>query len=323
MVAIYARGKILWIRYKYQGKQHCKSLKLLDNRDNRRQAEIIRLETAAKLKRKRQESFAGFVSLGTAYEEFILFKQGDTRNLDVYEAAIKHLIEFYRSDNISIGSVSLADLKELRNVLLKKKLSRNTVYTYFRHLKTFFSFCKDNGYVSHIPVPKISPGKIEKRTIPEETMHRILWYLRVHNYNQWLLIKLYYLTGFRKSELLNLKGEDIDLDRRIIYVNNTKENRIDKFPIYTQLYNLLSQIVISKGNLFNYSPNGLKFWNRMLGRLELTSLYSIHDIRRSFATRMAGKLMPYELNKLMRHKSMQTTLKFYADMDLDDIANKL
>jgi len=47
-----------------------------------------------------------------------------------------------------------------------------------------------------------------------------------------------------------------------------------------------------------------------------------HDLRRSFATRWAKVLMPFELAKVMRHSAMQTTNTFYVDTDSADIARK-
>ena len=42
---------------------------------------------------------------------------------------------------------------------------------------------------------------------------------------------------------------------------------------------------------------------------------SAHDLRRSFATRWVPKVMPATLQKLMRHKSIQTTLDYYAEVN--------
>jgi integrase len=40
-----------------------------------------------------------------------------------------------------------------------------------------------------------------------------------------------------------------------------------------------------------------------------------HDLRRTFATRMAGQLRIEETQRLMRHSSPQTTLKYYIEVD--------
>ena len=50
---------------------------------------------------------------------------------------------------------------------------------------------------------------------------------------------------------------------------------------------------------------------------------SAHDLRRSFGNRWARKVMPAVLQKLMRHESIQTTLAYYVDLDVDELAEDL
>jgi integrase len=50
---------------------------------------------------------------------------------------------------------------------------------------------------------------------------------------------------------------------------------------------------------------------------------SAHDLRRSFGTRWAKRFMPAVLQKLMRHSAIETTLRYYADIDADNLAADL
>jgi hypothetical protein len=50
---------------------------------------------------------------------------------------------------------------------------------------------------------------------------------------------------------------------------------------------------------------------------------SAHDLRRSFATRWASKVKPATLQRLMRHASIQTTMGYYVDLDVDEMADEL
>jgi hypothetical protein len=42
---------------------------------------------------------------------------------------------------------------------------------------------------------------------------------------------------------------------------------------------------------------------------------SAHDLRRAFGERWAARLMPAQLKELMRHESIETTLRFYVGTD--------
>ena len=59
------------------------------------------------------------------------------------------------------------------------------------------------------------------------------------------------------------------------------------------------------------------------GDKTLTKYASAHDLRRAFGTRWSKKVMPATLQKLMRHSSIETTLKHYVERTADDVAAEL
>ena len=50
---------------------------------------------------------------------------------------------------------------------------------------------------------------------------------------------------------------------------------------------------------------------------------SAHDLRRSFGTRWASRVKPATLQLLMRHRSIETTMKYYVCQDSDDVTDEL
>jgi integrase len=50
---------------------------------------------------------------------------------------------------------------------------------------------------------------------------------------------------------------------------------------------------------------------------------SAHDLRRSFGSRWAPRVKPLVLQKLMRHTAIKTTLKYYVELDADEVAEEL
>ena len=50
---------------------------------------------------------------------------------------------------------------------------------------------------------------------------------------------------------------------------------------------------------------------------------SAHDLRRSFGERWSQKVMPQALMQLMRHESMETTLKYYVGRNADKVADAI
>jgi integrase len=50
---------------------------------------------------------------------------------------------------------------------------------------------------------------------------------------------------------------------------------------------------------------------------------SAHDLRRSFGDRWATRVMPPVLQQLMRHESIETTMKYYVGRSVDQTASIL
>jgi integrase len=48
-----------------------------------------------------------------------------------------------------------------------------------------------------------------------------------------------------------------------------------------------------------------------------------HDLRRSFGTRWAKRVMPAVLRRLMRHSAIQTTMAYYVELDAAEVADDL
>lgn len=66
--------------------------------------------------------------------------------------------------------------------------------------------------------------------------------------------------------------------------------------------------------------------NVVVGKNKRTSkpkYASAHDLRRSFGTRWAPKVMPTVLQKLMRHENIETTMKFYVHLEAEMLAEAL
>lgn len=323
MATIYKRGKYLWIAWYQEGKVICKSLKLLDTKQNRKLAEEIKLQKELELKRKQFAKATNNLLLSDCMYSFLFEKNLHNNNKSLYQSAFKSFSAFLNNDP-PIKSIDENYLIRFSRYLLEQGKSEVTVQTYLNHLNIFFRWALKKRYIEKVIELKTKVNKKQPRIIPDVDIHKLLWYLRVHNDNQYRIIKFLILTGFRKSEALNLRWEDIDFERNLIYLNNTKARRTDLFPIYNQLKNfLLSFPGKHSGKLFNYSKDGLDFFNRTLKRLNLPP-YSIHDLRRKFGTTLAEKgLTPYELQKLMRHQNIRTTMQYYINIDLQSIAKKM
>jgi len=73
---------------------------------------------------------------------------------------------------------------------------------------------------------------------------------------------------------------------------------------------IISAIGREAGVIVNRTPKAVKY-------------ASAHDLRRAFGTRWARRVKSATLQRLMRHRSIETTHKYYVDLDADEMAEEL
>lgn len=120
-----------------------------------------------------------------------------------------------------------------------------------------------------------------------------------------------------------LQTPEADRDGRVFTVNGLGTGRplTDKrvTRIITRIGKAAGVVVDRRTKKFRETENGK---TRLVER-EVVKYASAHDLRRAFATRWARKVRPTTLQKLMRHAFLETTMRYYVEIDADEIAAEL
>ena len=109
-------------------------------------------------------------------------------------------------------------------------------------------------------------------------------------------LQLVLLTGLRRSEVLGLRWEDVDLVGRTLTVKDTKNHRDHPLPLPDYLAGLLERMPRHGANVFEGS--------RGLSSARRSGVpFCIHDLRRTFATIADSLDIPgYAVKALLNHK---------------------
>ena len=191
------------------------------------------------------------------------------------------------------------NLTEFKNWLTLNKNSEYTVKTYYHKLKTFFNeypeFTQEtvndflqkrienksapttiNLYIYSfkvyatflkldIELPKVKRVQSKIRSYINETeLNDICIKLNVltNNYDKWsLILKFMFYTGLRLKEIVNLKRKDIDLEKNIILVKDTKNGEERLIPFSDKLKSLLENYFKNeqeRKNTFNITKSTVK-----------------------------------------------------------------
>jgi len=210
--------------------------------------------------------------------------------------------------------------------LMESKVSNRSVN---RKLSTLRSFCKwaqRSSYLSNNPMQKIAAPKTEKR-LPNfikqsELSSENSFDFFDTSYNgkrNKLIVELFYQTGIRLSELINLKMNAVTESTIKVLGKRNKERII---PISKQLHQLIDEYISIKNQmelqtqeLFSLQ-NGKKLYPRLVYRIINTYLgivtnadkKSPHVLRHTFATHMLNNGAGLEtLKDLLGHANLSAT----------------
>jgi integrase len=126
-------------------------------------------------------------------------------------------------------------------------------------------------------------------------------------------------TGMRKSELLDLRWEDVDLDQRLICIKNAKNHKKRYIPINDVVHDLFkeqrrrdkaAEHVFPSRRSGKHWKNVDGAWQRAVRRADISN-FRFHDLRHSFASRLVRKGVPIKaVQELLGHGSIIVTMRY-------------
>lgn len=176
----------------------------------------------------------------------------------------------------------------------------------FRHLKAAFNKALEWGYIKKNPFSFVKLLKLPQKTprfIQEKEMNKIPDYLqkRSPNFHDFVLLTLE--TGCRRSQMLFLTDEDMDLKNGFIRIRG-KGNKERIIPLTGEAKELLTKHM-KQGRIFPYWTAGWvsKKWKQVVK--ELGFPYRFHDIRHTTASWLAIKGVPIKIiQELLGHTNI-------------------
>lgn len=256
-----------------------------------------------------------------------------------YAKDIESFLEFTLVD-------SEADLREIthQNIrgwiveLVNNSHSNRTVNRKLSALRTFFKWAQKNSILTADPMLKIKGPKQEKR-LPEFVKEEEIELEQLDQLfpdgftglRDRLIIEVFYQTGIRLSELINLKQGDLENHslkvlgkrnkERIIPITQELEKQLQEYlesPVYKEA-NIDFIFVTDKGRKMypKFVYRKVKYYLSMLTNLNKRSP---HVLRHTFATHMLNNGAGLEtLKEVLGHASLSAT-QVYTHNSFDQIA---
>lgn len=181
-----------------------------------------------------KESFLEYLELEKNYsDKTVISYESDLREFEGYLKGVSEDLDLLAVDADLVRGwvVSLMD-RGFASTSVNRKLSS---------LRSFYHYLLKRGYVTVDPVAKVQGPKVKKPLpvfVKEADMDRLLDQVDFgsgfEGVRDRLIIEMFYLTGMRRSELVNLRDGDVDFSACVIKVTG-KRNKQRLIPFAEQL----------------------------------------------------------------------------------------
>ena len=263
--------------------------------------------------------------------KFITYLSSEKRfsehTIKSYTADLKQFTSFLSSEFQIIDEINEISFQIIRTwiaSLLEKGLSPRSVNRKISTLKTYFKFLIREGKLIENPMMKVVAPKSKKRLpifIEEDQIASLLNEVQFEEgfigQRNKLIIELFYVTGIRLSELINIKISDVDFNNQSIKVLG-KRNKERIIPLSSTTINSLNNFIENnqKNHFLFTNLDGMKLYTKLVYRLvnkyiaEISSVNkkSPHILRHTFATHMLNNGADINaIKELLGHANLSAT----------------
>ena len=279
-----------------------------------------------------------------SFLDFLHIEKGLSPNtVKSYQSDLSIFLKWLsRNCNSSFKNTKSEDVELFIKHLFQLGFKSTTINRKISSIKTFYIYLKKQKLIDIIPTENIIVPKQEKnlpKSISEKEVETLLNSINGSSnieLRDKAMMELLYATGVRVSELVNIKLNDIDFNRRVIRVigKGSKERLVpfgEKAFIALNNYLALRENRITKEIFLSNRGTGItriSFWNRVkfyLNRCGLSIEISPHTLRHAFATHILNRGADLRsVQMLLGHSDLSTTQIYthIAKQRLSDVLKK-
>jgi len=261
-----------------------------------------------------------FESMSARYIQEVLPKKKSYKKDISKFGIINKVIGHYLLSQITsevVASYRDQRLKLVADATVRRELSQISQVLTVAQKEWGISLTQGNP-VYQISIPK--QGKHRSRRIDHNELEIIM--RSINNEGMRIFIELLIETAMRRGELGSLKLSDIDLDKRILKITETKTGYDRDIPLSVRALELFKQLGLS-APLFDFQASSVtQAFMRACRKHGIEDL-RLHDLRREGTSRLFEKgLSPAEVQTITGHRTL-SMLSVYTKLKASDLVAKI
>ena len=257
----------------------------------------------------------------------VVEKRFSEHTVKSYVTDLKQFFDFLKNEFEITNHISEVQFQLVRAwiaSMLEQGLNPRSVNRKISTLRSYYKFLIREGKMSENPMLRVVAPKLSKRLpvfIEEDQIEHLLDEVEfeegfIGNRNK-LIIELFYVTGIRLSELINIKKDDIDFYSQVIKILG-KRNKERLIPLSSNIIKDLKKF-ISNNMITDFlftNNDGKKLYPRLvyrivhryIGKISSVNKKSPHILRHTFATHMLNNGADINAIKdLLGHANLSAT----------------
>jgi len=273
------------------------------------------------------------------YIDYLRFeKRYSAHTILAYHTDLDDFTQFL-SLQYSVTDLLMADHTLIRSwlvSLIDRKISTRSVTRKLSTLKSFYRYCQKQGLLKVNPMLKVVAPRVTKQLpvfLTGDNLHTLLHSVEFEpgyeGVRDKMILTLFYATGIRRAELVQINVSDLDLDAGTLKVLG-KRNKERIVPLGANVINLLNEYLIERNTFLsentqivqNNTPTlfvttkGLAVYPRLihnivhkyLSMIASNSKLSPHVLRHTFATHMLDDGADLNaIKEILGHSSLAAT----------------
>ena len=246
-----------------------------------------------------------------------------------FQAVARHM-----DVKMDIAMLQKADLDAMIISMRDASLSPNSINSYTRTLKSFFSWCNEQG-ITRVNIPLYKAEETVKETYSDAELAALLKKPDIRKatfaeYRDWVIINFLLNCGSRAATVRAIQIRDVDLDGGMVFYRHTKNRKAQVIPLCSAMIAILREYLRHRGGeaadyLFctetgsQLTENGLRQSIARYNTRRGVQKTSIHLFRHTFARKYlidcGGDA--FTLQKLLGHSTLAMTKHYCAIFDAD------